>query len=112
MLSMVYKKTSLLAIFLSLLIFAPHAQTNPYGLPRIQNHHFSETGGGEQNWCITHDFRGVIYVGSHNNGILEYDGMMYTAWKGITGDWSRIKGATGCLWVFIPKAARCLMHIT
>jgi hypothetical protein len=73
-LPMPHKRISLLYIFFSLLIPFLHAQPNPYGLPRIQNYHFSETGGGEQNWCITQDFRGVIYVGNQNNGILEYDG--------------------------------------
>lgn len=40
----------------------------------IQNHHYLETGGGEQNWGILLDQRGVIYVANNDNGILEFDG--------------------------------------
>jgi serine phosphatase RsbU (regulator of sigma subunit) len=80
MFPMVSKKTSLLVVLLSLLMVSVHAQSNPYGLPRIQNYHFSETGGSDQNWSIVQDFRGVIYVGNQDNGILEYDG---STWRTI-----------------------------
>jgi serine phosphatase RsbU (regulator of sigma subunit) len=55
-------------------VFALKAQPNRYGLPYIQNYHYTETGGGEQNWGITQDRRGVIYVANNDNGILEFDG--------------------------------------
>jgi serine phosphatase RsbU (regulator of sigma subunit) len=100
MFPMVFKKTSLLVLLLGLLMPSVHAQPNPYGLPRIHNHHFSETGGGEQNWSIVQDFRGVIYVGNHDNGILEYDG---SSWRTIpvTGDTpvrSMVSGDDG--WIY------------
>jgi len=101
MVPMVFKKTCLLGILLSLLIVSVHAQPNPYGLPRIHNYHFSETGGGEQNWSIVQDFRGVIYVGNQSNGILEYDG---SSWRTIPvpGDVtvrSMVSGNDG--WVYV-----------
>ncbi len=101
MFPMVFKKTSLLGILLSLLMVSVHAQPNPYGLPRVHNYHFSETGGGEQNWSIAQDFRGVIYVGNQDNGILEYDG---SSWRTIPvpGDVtvrSMVSGNDG--WVYV-----------
>ena len=77
---MILKRISLLFAFISLLILPLFSQSNPYGLPWIQNYHFSETGGSEQNWCITQDSRGLIYVGNHDKGILEYDG---SSWRTI-----------------------------
>ena len=77
---MPHKRISVLLLFLSLLMSSLYAQPNPYGLPWIQNYHFSETGGSEQNWSITQDFRGVIYAGNADKGILEYDG---STWRAI-----------------------------
>jgi len=77
---MTYKRISLLCTFLSLLISSLIAQPRPNGSPGIQNYHFSETGGSEQNWCIIQDSRGLIYVGNHDKGILEYDG---SSWRVI-----------------------------
>ncbi len=74
------KKISLLVALFGLLISSLHAQYNPYGLPYIRNYHFAQTGGGEQNWCITQDQRGVIYVGNEEEGILEFDG---SSWRTI-----------------------------
>ena len=74
------KRYILLHCLISLLILPLHAQSHANGLPWIQNYHFSETGGSEQNWCMTQDFRGVIYVGNNNNGVLEYDG---SRWRTI-----------------------------
>lgn len=54
------------------------AQPNRYGQPNIQNYHYAETGGSEQNWGIAQDQRGLIYVANNDNGILEYDG---TSWR-------------------------------
>ncbi len=51
------------------------SQPNKYGVPMITNYRYSETGGSEQNWCITQDQRGVLYVGNNNKGVLEYDGV-------------------------------------
>ncbi|MCP4312547.1 MAG: SpoIIE family protein phosphatase [Bacteroidetes bacterium] len=56
------------------------AQPNKYGVPIITNYPYHETGGNEQNWCITQDHRGVVYVGNHEKGVLEYDGV---SWRSI-----------------------------
>lgn len=56
------------------------AQPNKYGVPLITNYPYYETGGNEQNWCITQDHRGVVYVGNHVKGVLEYDGV---SWRNI-----------------------------
>lgn len=74
---MVLKKLSLL-IFSTLLVIELHAQPNRFGLPPIRNYHYAVTGGGEQNWGITQDQRGVIYVANNDNGILEFDG---SSWR-------------------------------
>ncbi len=60
---------------LLLVSFYSRAQPNKYGVPLITNYPYTETGGSEQNWCITQDHRGVVYVGNHDKGILEYDGV-------------------------------------
>ena len=70
---MSYRRIALLWLF-CLLAITLNAQTNRYGLPHIQNYHFAETGGSEQNWGITQDQRGLIYVANNDNGILEFDG--------------------------------------
>lgn len=51
------------------------AQPNSHGVPLVSNYPHDITMGGEQNWCIAQDLRGVIYVGNNDKGILEYDGV-------------------------------------
>jgi len=51
------------------------AQPNRKGVPIVTNYHHAITLGSEQNWCVTQDFRGIIYVGNNDKGILEYDGV-------------------------------------
>ncbi|MFH0758327.1 MAG: SpoIIE family protein phosphatase [Bacteroidota bacterium] len=58
-----------------LVSFLLQAQPNKYGVPLITNYPYTETKGTEQNWCITQDHRGVVYVGNHDKGVLEYDGV-------------------------------------
>jgi serine phosphatase RsbU (regulator of sigma subunit) len=74
---MLFKK---IALFTGVYLMACslQAQLNRYGLPFIHNYHYAETGGGEQNWGITQDQRGLIYVANNDNGILEYDG---SSWR-------------------------------
>jgi serine phosphatase RsbU (regulator of sigma subunit) len=85
----------LLLLLFPLLSGSILGQMNPYGQPEIQNYHFAETGGGEQNWAITMDHRGLVYVGNQDQGILEYDGSDWrsipvpenlTVWSLVTGD--------------------------
>jgi serine phosphatase RsbU (regulator of sigma subunit) len=69
-------RSELLVLFLVLLsASALLAQPNNHGVPLVSNYPHEVTLGGEQNWCITQDARGVIYVGNHDKGILEYDGV-------------------------------------
>ena len=63
------------SLLLSLASLSLQAQPNKYGVPLITNYPYNITGGSEQNWCITQDHRGVVYVGNHDKGILEYDGV-------------------------------------
>ncbi len=88
-------KVPLLLFILSMLTGPLLGQSNPYGTPEIQNYHFAETGGAEQNWAITMDRRGVVYVGNQDQGILEYDGSDWhnipvsenlTVWSLVTGN--------------------------
>ncbi|MGM0473385.1 MAG: hypothetical protein ACQERV_04525, partial [Bacteroidota bacterium] len=44
-------------------------QSNRYGVPIITNYEHYVTGGSEQNWCITQDFRGVMYIGNNDKGV-------------------------------------------
>ncbi len=67
----------LLSLAASLALFS---QPNNYGVPMITNYDHSITKGSEQNWCITQDFRGIIYVGNTDKGVLEYDGV---EWRNI-----------------------------
>lgn len=55
---------------------------NETGLPLLQNIKPRDYAAGTQNWAITQDNRGVLYVGN-NVGVLEYDGMN---WRVIQTD--------------------------
>ena len=70
------KRSVLTVLFLGLLSASMLlAQPNSHGVPLVSNYPHDITLGGEQNWCITQDRRGVIYVGNNDKGILEYDGV-------------------------------------
>ncbi len=71
---MKYLRISISLISLCLLASSLYSQVNKYGTPFITNYSYTETCGSEQNWCITQDHRGVVYVGTQDKGILEYDG--------------------------------------
>ena len=73
------KKGTIIQAVIAWFIFsvAAGAQPNQYGVPIISNYRHSVTGGSEQNWSITQDARGVIYVGNNDKGILEYDGVQW-----------------------------------
>lgn len=90
----------LILLFLQALLLV-QAQPNNYGVPMISNYPYHETGGSEQNWCITQDHRGVIYVGNYDKGILEYDGVQ---WRNISVPdnvpvWSMVTGDDGVVYV-------------
>jgi len=50
------------------------ATKNEIGLPLLQNIKPRDYAAGTQNWAITQDNRGVLYVGN-NIGVLEHDGV-------------------------------------
>ena len=64
-------------LFLLILLFGfnfSDAQINRNGLPIIRNFEPGEIGS-DQNWAVVQDQRGVIYVGTNNDGVLVYDGV-------------------------------------
>ena len=63
-----------------MLCFQLYGQINRYGQPSVFNYPAEITNGSEQNWAITQDHRGVIYVGNDDKGVLEYDG---SEWRNI-----------------------------
>src|SRR6056297_139021 len=69
----------LFLIFLSLNCHV-YGQVNRYGQAEIVNYPAEVTNGSEQNWAITQDNRGVLYVGNDDEGVLEYDG---SEWRNI-----------------------------
>ncbi len=69
-----------LGFLFSLFSFPLASQHNENGIPIINNYYHSVTGGSEQNWCITQDARGVMYIGNNDKGVLEYDG---NEWRSI-----------------------------
>ncbi|MGE0077565.1 MAG: SpoIIE family protein phosphatase [Bacteroidales bacterium] len=66
-------KLTLLIIF-SLSLASNAQEFNKYGHPFIANYIPETYNGTEQTWSIAQDNRGVMYFGTHDNGIIEYDG--------------------------------------
>lgn len=60
-------------IFLILLSFAQIYGSTLPGLPLIRNYNPEEYSGGIQNWQISQDRKGIIYV-ANNFGLLQFDG--------------------------------------
>ncbi|WP_343882893.1 diguanylate cyclase [Rhodanobacter caeni] len=50
------------------------------GVPLLRNFSPLDYGAAPQNWAVTQDKRGVIYVGNSDDGVLEFDG---TRWRRI-----------------------------
>jgi diguanylate cyclase (GGDEF)-like protein len=50
------------------------------GVPLLHNFSPLDYGAAPQNWAVTQDRRGVIYVGNSDDGVLEFDG---TRWRRI-----------------------------
>jgi len=68
------KKLLILGIS-AFIAFQANAQTfNRFGNPLITNYTPEVYGANEQVWCVTQDDRGVMYFGTNDNGILEFDG--------------------------------------
>jgi len=66
---------TILIIFCQSVFLILQGQPNKYGVPIISNYQHYVTGGSEQNWCITQDIRGIMYIGNNDKGVLEYDGV-------------------------------------
>lgn len=68
-------KKVLILGFLFLITYPVSSQPfNRYGNPLITNYSPETYAGNEQVWCVAQDDRGVMYFGTNDNGILEYDG--------------------------------------
>ncbi|MEN8201619.1 MAG: SpoIIE family protein phosphatase [Bacteroidota bacterium] len=70
-----FRITVIASLLYLLVIGNMMAQPNKNGVPIVTNYEHFITNGSEQNWCITQDHRGIIYVGNNNKGVLEYDGV-------------------------------------
>lgn len=64
-------------IFLFLAVTAKTQQFNTLGHPLITNFSVEDYNGTEQTWSIIQDNRGVMYFGTWENGIVEYDGVCW-----------------------------------
>lgn len=63
-----------MALILSLApVFNLYGQFKSVGVPEIRNIGRDDYGGGTQNWDITADDKGNIYV-ANNNGVMRFDG--------------------------------------
>ena len=92
----------LILLFFFLFPIALSAQQfNSQGHPFITNYTAEDYNGTEQTWCIVQDDRGVMYFGSGDSGILEYDGVK---WRKISVPDNKIvyslaKGHDGIIYV-------------
>ena len=66
----IYFFITLLLLLISQISFA---QEIPF-VPPIYNYNTSANNGGNQNWAIAQDNRGIIYV-ANNRGLLSFDGI-------------------------------------
>ncbi|HHJ09868.1 MAG TPA: hypothetical protein ENK25_03140 [Bacteroidetes bacterium] len=75
------KKGIFIFFFLVICSVFSDGQVNKFGIPFVKNITPMETLGGEQNWSVVQDDRGIIYVANNDIGILEYDGI---TWRRIS----------------------------
>lgn len=74
---------------------------NKRGNPILTNFTPEIYNGTEQTWSIAQDDRGVMYFGTHDNGIIEYDGFH---WRNISIPeskpvYSMVKGNDGKIYI-------------
>lgn len=69
----VFKSIALIAVFALLGSLSTVAQSAMGGLPFVRNFNTLDYKAGIQNWSITQDSRGIMYI-ANNFGLLEYDG--------------------------------------
>ena len=65
--------------FLQSFLFSSFSSIIPF-VPQVVNYSARAYEGGNQNWDITHDEEGVIYVGN-NRGLLEFDGINWNLYR-------------------------------
>lgn len=53
------------------------AASSEVGLPPLQVFHKSDYGAARQNWAITQDQRGIIYIGNVDGVVLSFDGVRW-----------------------------------
>jgi DNA-binding CsgD family transcriptional regulator len=97
----IYSRKSIEISFILALIIIPiqlcFSQLSQHQLPRIpliHNFNSDEYHGGVQNWDITQDKRGILYV-ANNFGVMEFDG---TDWELLS-----IKAGTRVLSILIDE---------
>lgn len=73
-----HRLTSLFLVFFSA-ISGTFGQIVSPGLPFVRNFETTDYHGGIQNWHISQDKRGLIYI-ANNFGLLEYDGSQWTTY--------------------------------
>jgi ligand-binding sensor domain-containing protein len=56
------------------------AQGSLTGLPFVTTFHTTEYHAGIQNWAITEDHRGIVYI-ANNFGLLEFDGVQWQTYR-------------------------------
>ena len=69
-----------LAVFILLhtIIFAVSAQIDKYGTPVSRSYSMKITQAAEQNWAITKDKFGSVWLGGEENFVNSYDGTKWT----------------------------------
>ena len=74
------KRVAYILCLLLQISYSALSQPNKHGISAITNYPHHITNGSEQNWAITQDSRGIVYVGNDDKGVLEYDG---SEWRKI-----------------------------
>jgi Serine phosphatase RsbU, regulator of sigma subunit len=65
-------------LIVNLLFTIISAQVNRFGTPLTKSYPMQVTQGSDNNWCITKDKFGVIYIGNDNNLVFRFDGSKWT----------------------------------
>lgn len=73
------KSLWVIAFYILIKPFNSTAQINHEGIPFYDFYPINAYGLPQETWCITEDYRGVIYVAS-NNGLLEFDGSKWNTY--------------------------------
>src|SRR5690554_3732615 len=77
-------KTFVFVIYLNIIFFPVFGFEREPGIPFIRYYSTRDYNGGIQNWSITQDKSGLIYV-ANNFGVLEYDGSTWNRYAPKTG---------------------------